>query len=45
MSAAAPLRVEVNYLPPLRAPSRRALAQQTREAIAEHLHQRLRDSR
>jgi 1-acyl-sn-glycerol-3-phosphate acyltransferase len=45
MSAAAPLRVEVNYLSPLRAPTRRALAQQTREAIAEHLHQRLRDSR
>lgn len=45
MSAAAPLCVEVDYLPPLRAPSRRALADQTREAIAEHLHQRLHDSR
>ena len=45
MSAAPPLRVEVDYLPPLRAPSRRALTQQTRDAIAEHLHQRLRDSR
>lgn len=45
MSAAAPLRIEVDYLAPLRAPTRRALTQQTREAIAEHLHQRLRDSR
>jgi 1-acyl-sn-glycerol-3-phosphate acyltransferase len=45
MSAAPPLRVEVDYLPPLRAPSRRTLAQQTRDAIAEHLHQRLRESR
>jgi 1-acyl-sn-glycerol-3-phosphate acyltransferase len=45
MSAAPPLRVEVDYLPPLHAPSRRALTQQTRDAIAEHLHQRLRDSR
>ena len=45
MSTAAPLRVEVDYLAPLRAPTRRALTQQTREAIAEHLHQRLRDSR
>lgn len=45
MSAAAPLRIEVDYLAPLRAPTRRALTQQTRDAIAEHLHQRLRDSR
>lgn len=45
MSTAAPLRIEVDYLAPLRAPTRRALTQQTRDAIAEHLHQRLRDSR
>lgn len=45
MSAAAPLRIEVDYLAPLHAPTRRALTQQTRDAIAEHLHQRLRDSR
>ncbi|CUA93053.1 lysophospholipid acyltransferase family protein [Thiomonas bhubaneswarensis] len=45
ISAAAPLRVEVDYLPPLKAPTRRALSQQTHAAIAEHLYQRLRDSR
>ena len=45
MSTAAPLRIEVDYLAPLRAPTRRALTQQTRDAIAEHLHQPLRDSR
>ncbi|MEW6560431.1 MAG: lysophospholipid acyltransferase family protein [Pseudomonadota bacterium] len=45
MSTAAPLRIEVDYLAPLRAPTRRTLTQQTRDAIAEHLHQRLRDNR
>ena len=45
MSAAAPLRVEVDYLEPLRAANRRVLTQQTRDALAEHLHRRLRDNR
>lgn len=45
MSAAPRLRIEVNYLPPIQANTRRALTQQTRDALAEHLHQRLRDSR
>ncbi|MGA8009199.1 MAG: lysophospholipid acyltransferase family protein [Thiomonas sp.] len=44
MSAAPRLRIEVDYLPPLQASSRRALTQQTRDALAEHLYQRLRDN-
>lgn len=45
LSAAPRLRVEVDYLEPIRSASRRALAQQTRDAIVERLHTRLRDTR
>ncbi|MGC9237063.1 MAG: lysophospholipid acyltransferase family protein [Thiomonas sp.] len=45
MSAAPRLRIEVNYLPPIQANTRRALTQQTRDALAAHLDQRLRDCR
>lgn len=45
MSTAPRLRIEVDYLPPIQAGNRRALTQQTRDAIAERLHARLRDIR
>lgn len=44
MSAAPRLRIELSYLPPIQASTRRALTQQTRDALSEHLHARLRNN-